>query len=79
MEQTFIPWGVECDQYSIVAEILSVEESYNSFTGIGLWLLYVSCNGIQFRICMRKDDLLGEPAPGRRIKCGIWLHGRADI
>ena len=79
VEQTFIPWGVECDQYMIVGEITAVNEDVNSFTNEPLWLLKVSCNGIVFRLCMRKQDLLGEPAPGRRIKCGIWLQGHVNL
>lgn len=79
VDQTFIPWGVECDQYSIVGEIASVNETVNSFTGIPLWLLEVACNDVTFRLCIRKQDLLGEPEPGRRIKCGIWLHGHVNL
>lgn len=79
VDQTFIPWGVECDQYSIVGEITEVGETVNTFTGIPMWLMAISCNDVHFRLCMRKDDLLGEPAQGRRIKCGIWLHGHVNI
>ena len=79
VDQTFIPWGVECDQYSVVGEIVAVEEAMNSYTGIPLWLLSVESNDVKFRVCMRKQDLLGEPFPGRRIKCGIWLHGHVNL
>lgn len=79
VDQTFIPWGVECDQYSIVGEITEVGELINNLTGIPLWLLKVNCNDVNFRLCMRKDDLLGEPLAGRRIKCGIWLSGHVNL
>jgi len=79
VDQTFIPWGVECDQYSVVGEITEVDEAVNSFTGIPVWLLQVQCNDVTFRLCIRKQDLLGEPAEGRRIKCGIWLHGHVNL
>ena len=79
VDQTFIPWGVDCDQYSIVGEITGVEEAINAYTGVPLWFLKVTCNDVQFRLCMRKNDLLGEPLAGRRIKCGIWLHGRVTL
>lgn len=79
VDQTFIPWGVECDQYSILGEIASVNETRNCFTGIPMWLLEVVCNDVTFRLCVRKQDLLGEPEPGRRIKCGIWLHGHVNL
>lgn len=79
VDQTFIPWGVECDQYSVVGEITAVEETVNGYSGIPLWLLSVESNDVKFRVCMRKQDLLGEPVPGRRIKCGIWLHGHVNL
>ena len=79
VDQTFIPWGVDCDQYSIVGEITGVEEAINAYTGVSLWFLKVTCNNVKFRLCMRKNDLLGEPLTGRRIKCGIWLHGRVTL
>ena len=79
VDQTFIPWGVDCDQYSIVGEITGVEEAINAYTGVPLWFLKVTCNDVQFRLCLRKNDLLGEPLAGRRIKCGIWLHGRVTL
>lgn len=78
VDQSFMPSGVECDQYSIIGEIRTVKEAENSFTGQALWLLEISCNGINFDLCMRKQDLLGEPAPERRIKCRLWMQGRLN-
>lgn len=79
VSQTFIPWGVECDLYSIVGEIMEVGETVNRFTGVPLWLIRVICNGVSFRVCMRKEDLLGEPLEGRRIKCLVWLQGCVNL
>jgi len=79
VDQTFIPWGVECDQYSVVGEIKAVKETLNTFSGIPLWLIEVASNDVTFQLCMRQSDLLGQPEAGRRIKCGIWLQGHINL
>ena len=79
VEQSLMPSGVECDQYSVIGEILNVEEAENRITGEALWQLSLICNGVSFKLCMRKKDLLGEPLCGRRIKARIWLLGTVDL
>lgn len=79
VEQCLMPSGIECDQYSIVGEIEDVESGRNEITGEELWFLSLLCNGVSFKLCMRKEDLLGEPLCGRRIKAGIWLLGNIDL
>lgn len=79
VEQSFMPCGIECDQYSIIGEILETEETENSFTGEKLILMKISSNNVEFRLCMRRDDLLGEPMKGRRIKCKIWMQGSVNV
>ena len=77
--QSFMPCGIECDQYSIIGDILETEETENSFTGEKLVLMKISSNDVEFRLCMRRDDLLGEPMKGRRIKCRIWMQGSVNV
>ena len=79
VEQCLMPSGIECDQYSIVGEIESIESGQNLITGEELWYLSVLCNGVSFKLCIRKEDLLGEPLCGRRIKAAIWLLGNVDL
>ena len=79
VEQSLMPSGIECDQYSVIGEIMSVSENVNYRTDEELWLLGLNCNSVDFQLCMRKADLLGEPLPGRRLKCRIWLTGRVDF
>ena len=79
VEQSFMPCGIECDQYSIIGEIIEVDEDVNIITNESLWLLRVSCNDISFRLCINKNSLIGEPMKGRRIKCRIWMQGRLDM
>ncbi len=79
VEQSFIPSGIECDQYSVIGEIMSVEETKNRYTGEDLWLLSLESNEVMLKLCIRKQDLLGEPLCGRRVKARIWLLGNVDL
>ena len=74
----FMPYGVECDQYSIMGEILSVELIKNSLTNEQLYKMELLCNELTFSVCINKIDLYGEPLPGRRFKGVIWLQGRIN-
>lgn len=78
VEQSFMPCGIECDQYSIIGVIRAVRSDVNSLTDEKLWLMDLSCNDVDFALCMRQADLMGEPAIGRRIKCRLWMQGRVD-
>lgn len=71
----FMPYGVECDQYSILGEIMDCATETNQLTGEELWILALSCNDVVFDLCINKKDLYGEPMPGRRFKGTIWLQG----
>lgn len=71
----FMPWGVECDQYNIMGEILKVDLRENSQTKEKIYAMTIETNGIIMDICINKEDLLGEPLPGRRFRGIIWLQG----
>ncbi len=71
----FMPYGVECDQYSILGEILDCSTEKNKVTGEELCILAISCNDLIFDVCINKKDLYGEPQPGRRFKGTIWMQG----
>ncbi len=75
VDTSFMPYGVECDQYSVLGEIISVDSVTNSITGEILYKFRLECNNIMFEVCINKNDLYGEPAVGRRFKGGIWLQG----
>ena len=72
----FMPCGLECDQYSILGEILRYERRENSFTKEQLYVITVDCNGLEFDVCINAEDLMGELKIGRRLKANIWLQGR---
>lgn len=71
----FMPYGVECDQYSILGEIMNVHLRINDVTGEEIYLLTVNCNELIFDICINTLDLYGQPETGRRFKGVIWLQG----
>lgn len=71
----FMPYGVECDLYSILGEIISCETVQNTLTGEQIYILGLNVNDLIFDICINQQDILGEPAVGRRFKGVIWLQG----
>ena len=71
----FMPYGIESDQYSVIGEILELDEITNSLTNEKLYSMKVECNDIIFNITINQQDLLGEPAVGRRFKGNIWMQG----
>lgn len=71
----FMPYGVECDQYSILAEIVDCNLVKNKMTGEEIYQMTLNCNDLIFEMCINKEDLYGEPAVGRRFKGTIWMQG----
>ena len=70
-----MPYGVECDQYSVLGEIMDCRVVKNSITGEEIYVMALYCNELTFDICINKMDLYGEPQVGRRFKGIIWLQG----
>ena len=71
----FMPYGVGCDQYSILAEIVDCNLVKNKMTGEEIYQMTLNCNDLIFEICINQEDLYGEPAVGRRFKGMIWMQG----
>ena len=79
VENTFIPYGSESDNYTLVGTILNWKEILNSYTGEMVYELFVNCNEMNYSVCINKEDLEGEPAVGRRFKGNIWMQGSVDF
>lgn len=75
VETCFMPYGVECDQYSVLGEIQKWRLAKNSVTGEEIYQMMLSCNELSIAVCINKRDLLGEPEVGRRFKGNVWLQG----
>lgn len=71
----FMPYGVECDQYSILAEIMEFQLVKNRMTDEEIYIMTLICNDLIFEMCINKEDLYGEPKIGRRFKGMIWMQG----
>lgn len=70
-----MPYGVECDQYSILGEIVDMKTTENRITGEKIYILSVFCNELTFDVAINIMDLFGEPQVGRRFRGIIWLQG----
>lgn len=70
-----MPYGVECDQYSVLGEIVECRTIQNTITGEEIYHMSIYCNELTFDLCINTKDLYGEPRVGRRFKGIIWLQG----
>ena len=75
VESTFMPSGIESDKYYMIGEIIDLEKEKNPESGEELYQMMISCNEMMFDLCINKEDLIGEPAIGRRFRGDIWLQG----
>lgn len=79
VENTFIPYGSESDNYSVVGTIEGFEYVTNVFSGELVCRLKVVCNDMFFDLCINAADLKGIPEVGRRFKGNIWMQGIIDF
>ena len=79
VDSYFMPNGVECDHYSVLAEITGFRLEKNSLSSEEVYAFNLNCNGVAFTLCINKKDLLGEPEVGRRFRGNIWLQGEIRI
>lgn len=79
VDSTFMPCGVECDQYSVVGEILELQVEENIYTGEKIYVMVLECNSLIITTAINKAHLMGEPAVGRRFKGQIWLQGNVHF
>ena len=75
----FMPYGVECDQYSVLGEIMDMKLVTNGLTGEKVHILTLCCNDLNLKVAINSIDLLGEPAVGRRFKGSVWLQGQVNF
>ena len=71
----FMPYGVECDHYSVLGEIVEMEMTTNQITGEKIYILKICSNELTFDLSINIIDLYGEPQVGRRFKGVVWLQG----
>ena len=76
VDSYFMPHGIECDQYSVMGEIIDYMLFKNIITGEEIYQFTLECNDMLFDVCINKADVLGEPQIGRRFKGIVWLQGQ---
>ena len=79
VDSYFMPYGVECDQYSVLGEITACKSEVNKLTGEKLHVMTVVCNDVSFDVCINETDLFGEPEVGRRFKGIVWMQGMINF
>lgn len=75
----FMPYGVECELYSIMGEIVDLDLVMNEITKEKIMILTLDVNEMIFDVCVPKENVLGEAAPGRRFRANIWLQGKINF
>lgn len=75
----FMPYGVECDQYSVLGEIVDMKMTTNQITGEKIYILTICSNDLTFDVAINIMDLFGEPQVGRRFKGVVWLQGHINF
>lgn len=71
----FMPYGVECDQYSVLGEITACKLITNPVTNEQMYRMTINTNELTFDIVINIIDLFGEPQVGRRFKGNVWIQG----
>lgn len=75
----FMPYGIECDEYSIMGEIKSLKHIVNENTGVNLYHMVLELNELYMEVCVPANQVLGEPEIGRRFKGVVWLQGKINF
>ena len=70
----FMPYGMECDLYNVMGEIMDCSRVRNVMTNEEVYELRIACNDLEIDVCINTSDLMGEPEVGRRFKGVIWLQ-----
>lgn len=79
VDTTFMPYGVECDQYSVIGEILELKSSVNPYTNETVYTMLLDCNDIIIKMAVNRTDLTGEPQIGRRFKGNLWISAHVNF
>ena len=74
-----MPYGIECDRYSILGEIKELNTIQNEYSSENVYIMKLEVNELTFDICVPVKEVIGEPAVGRRFKADMWLQGRINF
>lgn len=75
----FIPYGMESDQYHILANIRRTIPVKSTVTGEPVWRMELSIDRLNMDMCICAKDLEGYPTAGMRFKGDVWIQGRLNF
>lgn len=79
VDSTFMPYGVECDQYAVIGEILDYSYETNHYSGEKICIMVLDCNDVILKTAINTADLVGEPQVGRRFKGSMWISAHVNF
>ncbi len=79
IDSSFSPYGIECDQYSVVGNITACEKVKNFYTEEWVWQMQIEACDVYFDLCINEERLQGEPKAGYRFEGLIWLQGNVTF
>lgn len=75
VDTSFLPYGMECDQYSVIGNIISCERVKNLYTGESVWQMQLEVCDVYLDVCVNAKRLRGVPRKGMRFRGDVWLQG----
>lgn len=75
VESVLMPHGMECELYSVLGKIKKISYTANNITLDQICRMTLEINGFPLEIGINVEDLVGEPAVGRRFKGNVWMLG----
>jgi hypothetical protein len=79
VDSSFLPYGIECDQYNVIGNITSCGKVKNQYTGESVWQMQIESCDVYYELCINESKLRGVPEPGRRFRGMIWLQGQVGF
>lgn len=79
VDTTIMPYGIECDKYSIIGTIMDLDTIENKESKEELYIMNLEVNDLRFDLCVPISRVMGEPAVGRRYKGNVWLQGKINF
>lgn len=68
VDSSFMPSGIECDQYSVIGEIRKIEEKKNQITKEIVYDLTLECSDMIFHVGIAKKDLIESRKSGADLR-----------
>lgn len=56
VDSSFMPCGVECDQYQVVGEILELSEEINHYTKEKIYIMVIECNDLNMTVAISQGS-----------------------